>query len=86
MKLPSALVLGFLSAVSMAPLAAQAQGLVGGAEEGYHEGGRRAGPVGAVVGGALGAGVGTVNGALGIHPRGYHHRCWWRHGHRVCHY
>ncbi len=67
------------------PIVAQAQGLIGGAEEGAHAGNRAAGPVGAVVGGAIGAGVGTVNGALGIRPGYYHrHRCYWRHGYRHC--
>ncbi len=70
-------------AVMSFPLAAQAQGLIGGAEEGAHRGGRAAGPVGAVVGGAIGAGVGTVNGALGIGHRHRHH-CYWRHGYRHC--
>ncbi len=74
---------GVFAALSF-PLAAQAQGLVGGAEEGAHEGGRAAGPIGAVVGGAVGAGVGTVNGALGIRPAYYRHRCYWRHGYRHC--
>ncbi len=67
------------------PIISQAQGLVGGAEEGAHAGDRAAGPVGAVVGGAIGAGVGTVNGALGIRPGYYrHHHCYWRHGYRHC--
>ncbi len=75
---------GLIAALSF-PIVAEAQGLVGGAEEGAHEGNRAAGPVGAVVGGAIGAGVGTVNGALGIRPGYYHrHRCYWRHGYRRC--
>lgn len=68
------------------PMAAEAQGLVGGAEEGYRAGDRALGPVGGVVGGAVGAGVGTVNGALGIRPRYYRHRCYYRHGYRHCRY
>ena len=69
------------------PAVADAQGLVGGAEQGYHAGDRALGPVGGIVGGAVGAGVGTVNGALGIHPRYYrHHRCYFRHGRRFCRY
>ena len=68
------------------PAAAEAQGLVGGAEQGYHSGDRALGPIGGVVGGAVGAGVGTVNGALGIHPRGYYRRCVYRYGHRYCRY
>lgn len=83
MKLRLMAAAGLIAALSF-PIGAQAQGLVGGAEEGAHEGNRAAGPVGAVVGGAIGAGVGTVNGALGIRP-GYHrHRCYWRHGYRHC--
>jgi hypothetical protein len=83
MKFRFAIAIGLFASVSC-PMIAQAQGLVGGAEEGAHRGNRAAGPVGAVVGGAIGAGVGTVNGALGL---GYHHhRCYWRHGYRHCRY
>lgn len=76
-----------LVAATAMPLAADAQGLVGGARQGAREGNRQAGPLGAVVGGAVGAGVGTVNGALGIRP-GYYHgrRCFFRHGRRSCRY
>jgi len=49
--------------------AAQAQGLVGGAERGADEGGAAGGPVGAVVGGAVGAAAGTVGGILGVGER-----------------
>ena len=73
-------------ALLAAPAAVQAQGLVGGAENGYRAGDRALGPVGGVVGGAVGAGVGTVNGALGIGPRRYGRRCVYRHGHRYCRY
>ena len=59
---------GFLAVLWM-PLAAQAQGVVGGAERGAAEGNRAAGPAGAVVGGVVGgvAGgvVGGVKGVLG---------------------
>ena len=74
-------------ALLAAPVAVQAQGLVGGAENGYRAGDRALGPIGGVVGGAVGAGVGTVNGALGINPR-YRHgqRCVYRHGRRYCRY
>lgn len=52
------------------PLAAHAQGLVRGAQDGAAVGNRAAGPVGGVVGGAVGAGVGGavggVKGVLGI--------------------
>ncbi len=47
------------------PLAAQAQGLVGGTERGAAEGGAAAGPVGAVVGGVVGGVTGGVAGVLG---------------------
>lgn len=52
------------------PIAAQAQGIVRGAQDGAATGNRAAGPVGGVVGGAVGAGVGGavggVKGVLGI--------------------
>jgi len=84
MKLRLVLAAGLCAALAF-PVIAEAQGLVGGAEEGAHAGDRAAGPVGAVVGGAIGAGVGTVNGALGIRPGYYHrHRCHWHHGYRRC--
>jgi hypothetical protein len=82
MKIGFALTIGLVSALAL-PIGAQAQGLIGGAEQGAHEGDRAAGPLGAVVGGAVGAGVGTVDGALGIRP---HHRCWYHHGVRHCRY
>ena len=81
-----AIMFAALAAVAI-PAAAQAQGLVGGAERGYRQGDRALGPIGGIVGGAVGAGVGTVNGALGIHPRyfSYHgRRCYYRHHHRYC--
>jgi len=69
----AALILGLLAI----PHVGHAQGIVGGAHEGYREGDRVAGPVGGVVGGAVGAGVGgaigAVDGVLGIPNRGY--RC-----------
>ncbi len=85
-----AVALGALAFLA-APTMVQAQGLVGGAENGYHAGDRALGPIGGVVGGAVGAGVGTVNGALGIGPRSYYyggryHRCIFRHGRRYCRY
>lgn len=58
-----------VAAVLGAPMAAQAQGVVGGAERGAREGERAAGPVGAVVGGAVGGVVGGVNGVLGVEQR-----------------
>ncbi len=85
-----AIALGALAIVA-SPIAAEAQGLVGGAENGYRAGDRALGPLGGVVGGAVGAGVGTVNGALGIGPRSYYyggryHRCIYRYGRRYCRY
>lgn len=59
--------------------AANAQGIIGGAQEGSwqgaREGNRALGPVGGfvgtVVGGAAGAAVGGVKGAIGVPHRGY---------------
>jgi hypothetical protein len=49
------------------PFAAQAQGVVRGANEGAYEGNRAAGPVGEVVGGVLGGAVGgAVGGVQGV--------------------
>lgn len=50
------------------PLAAQAQGIPGGAVHGFYEGNRIAGPLGAVVGTAVGGVVGGVEGVLGVGP------------------
>lgn len=58
-----------LCAAALAPLAAQAQGVVGGAARGVEEGGRAAGPPGAIVGGAVGGVVGGVAGLLGVDQR-----------------
>lgn len=56
-----------------APLAAEAQGLIGGAQQGAAVGNRAAGPVGGavggVVGGATGMVVGGVTGAIGVPQR-----------------
>ncbi|MFI4961286.1 MAG: hypothetical protein ACHP82_07540 [Hyphomicrobiales bacterium] len=62
-------------AVLAIPLAAQAQGVPGGAAHGFNEGNRIAGPIGAVVGTV----VGGVEGVLGLDQRYYvsetpHHR------------
>jgi len=69
-----------VSALSV-PLAAQAQGIVGGGQQGAAAGQRAAGPVGAVVGGVVGGTVGGVvggvKGVLGVpqHAGSYrHHR------------
>ena len=58
-----------MAALLTAPVFAQAQGLVGGAERGASEGDRALGPVGAIVGGAVGAATGTVGGILGVGDR-----------------
>jgi hypothetical protein len=62
-----------LAALAMPVAGAQAQGVPGGADHGFHEGNRIAGPVGGVVGaavgGVLGGVVGGVNGVLGIRPQ-----------------
>lgn len=58
-----------LCAGALAPLAAQAQGVVGGAARGAEEGGRAAGAPGAIVGGAVGGVVGGVAGLLGVDQR-----------------
>ena len=60
---------GVLIASMAAPLAAQAQGVPGGAAHGFHEGNRIAGPVGAVVGTAVGGVIGGVEGVFGINQR-----------------
>ncbi len=54
-----------LSGLLTLPLAAQAQGVIGGSERGAAEGGAAAGPIGAVVGGAVGGVTGGVAGILG---------------------
>jgi hypothetical protein len=57
----------------LAPLSAQAQGVIGGAQEGARVGNRAAGPVGgavgAVGGGVVGGVVGGVKGVIGIPQR-----------------
>jgi hypothetical protein len=60
---------GVLFALGFAPMAAQAQGVPGGAAHGFNEGGRIAGPVGAIVGTAVGGVIGGVEGVLGINHR-----------------
>jgi hypothetical protein len=74
------------------PLAANAQGIPGGAAHGAYVGNQAAGPVGAVVGGAVGGVIGGIEGVLGIEPtyasypvaepRVYHHRHGVRHSYR----
>lgn len=80
-----------LAAFAM-PVAAQAQGVPGGAAHGFHEGNRIAGPVGAVVGTAVGGTIGGVEGVLGVDQRYYaeypvhpHHR-YYRHHVRYRHH
>ena len=75
----------FLVTLAM-PLAAQAQGVPGGAAHGFNEGNRIAGPVGAVVGTAVGGVIGGVEGVLGIDQHYYvsetpHYRHHRRHHH-----
>lgn len=70
-----------LAALLAAPHVSHAQGIIGGMDEGARRGNRAAGPVGAIVGAGVGGAVGGVNGALGIPPRGYHHRHY-RHHHK----
>lgn len=57
------------------PVAAQAQGVIGGSEQGAAEGAHDAGPVGAVVGGVVGGVAGGVAGLLGAddYPRFHHY-------------
>jgi hypothetical protein len=76
-----------LAAFTM-PVAAQAQGVPGGAAHGFHEGNRIAGPFGAVVGTAVGGAIGGVEGVLGVDHRYYaeypvhpHHRYYRHHVH-----
>jgi hypothetical protein len=59
-----------IAALAM-PLAAQAQGVPGGAVHGFHEGDRIAGPAGAVVGTAVGGAIGGVEGVFGVDQRYY---------------
>jgi hypothetical protein len=74
LKIMKKLVLLTLAILAM-PLAAQAQGIIGGAQDGAHEGNRAAGPVGAVVGGTVGAAVGGAEGVIGVpHHRHYYYR------------
>lgn len=69
MKAQFAMAVVVVAAVSV-PVAAQAQGIVGGGQQGAAIGHRAAGPVGAVagavVGGAVGGVVGGVKGVIGI--------------------
>ena len=92
------LIAGAVIAAFSMPLAAQAQGVPGGAAHGFNEGNRIAGPVGAVVGtavgGVIGGVIGGVEGVLGVDHRYYvsdsperpvvyrHH---WRHRHHRRH-
>lgn len=62
-------VAAFVSAVSIAPISASAQGVPEGVDRGAREGERAAGPVGAIVGGTVGGVVGGVNGILGVDAR-----------------
>ena len=57
------------AAIIALPIAANAQGIVGGANQGARDGNRAAGPVGAVVGGAVGAVGGGIAGLIGADQR-----------------
>jgi hypothetical protein len=61
--------IGAVAAALMAPVAALAQGVPGGAARGAEDGERAAGPLGAVVGGVLGGVAGGVAGVLGVDQR-----------------
>jgi hypothetical protein len=92
-KTSFAIAAGALALIAM-PHFAQAQGIIGGADQGARQGSRDgnrvAGPIGGLVGGAVGLGVGGavggVKGVLGIpyrggrECRGYRDR----HGHFRC--
>ena len=65
------LIAGAVIAAFSMPLAAQAQGVPGGAAHGFNEGNRIAGPVGAVVGTAVGGVIGGVEGVFGLDRRYY---------------
>jgi hypothetical protein len=58
-----------MTAAFALPVAASAQGIVGGAAQGSREGERAAGPIGGVVGGALGAVGGGIAGLIGADQR-----------------
>ena len=57
------------AALAFTMLPANAQGIVGGAEQGARDGERAAGPVGGVVGGVVGAVGGGIAGLLGLDQR-----------------
>jgi hypothetical protein len=59
-----------LAALALPP-AAQAQGVPGGATDGYKKGDEIAGPIGGIIGAAVGGVVGGgVSGVLGVPQRG----------------
>jgi hypothetical protein len=63
------ILVGFGTALLAMTTAAGAQGVVGGAEQGVHDGNRAAGPVGGVVGGVAGAVTGGISGLIGLDQR-----------------
>lgn len=65
----SALKCAALAISLLAPVYANAQGVIGGAANGADEGGHAAGPVGAIVGGVVGGVAGGVSGLLGADQR-----------------
>lgn len=58
-----------MAAMFALPIAAGAQGIVGGAADGVEDGTRAAGPVGGIVGGAVGAVGGGIAGLFGVDQR-----------------
>jgi hypothetical protein len=69
MRMRFKLLIGTAALAAALPLAANAQGVIGGTERGAAEGGAAAGPVGAVVGGVVGGVTGGVAGVLGVDER-----------------
>jgi hypothetical protein len=66
---PGLLALGAVALLVLTPMAAHAQGVIGGAQDGAKTGDAAAGPVGAVVGGILGGVTGGIAGLLGVEQR-----------------
>jgi hypothetical protein len=56
-------------ALTLGITGAQAQGIIGGAQQGADDGARAAGPVGGLVGGVMGGVAGGVAGLLGVDQR-----------------
>jgi hypothetical protein len=58
-----------MASLAVFPTASRGQGIVGGAQQGAHDGNKAAGPVGAIIGGAVGAVGGGIAGLLGADQR-----------------